>query len=68
MVREGHELPAVINNETLRSEALRIRAIEEYMRGHTDAQEIAGYPASAGAAALNSGSNWSSQPSSMFES
>ena len=33
MVREGHELPAVINNETIRSEALRIRAIEEYMRG-----------------------------------
>ena len=43
MVREGHELPAVINNETLRSESLRLRAIEEYMRGNTDAaQEIAG--------------------------
>ena len=32
MTREGYELPPVINNETLRSEALRIRALEEYMR------------------------------------
>ena len=32
MTRDGYELPAVINNETLRSEALRIRALEEYMR------------------------------------